>query len=275
LRASCRADSVEEPSRSVRAADSSSRARYTAAPRTSRSARRPEIGSKTGFEIVAADAALEQDFVEWLASASPDAINSYAAMLRKFFDDLQIEVDGIGFDCEIATLKPADAGNMGMLYKATSDAFADKNGLISYATAPYVAGVHYAGTNNAWVESLIYNLAARGANIVARPMLFSTLGVESRDKIQHTIDFALSDDATAKLHPSQLQMGIDPTRFLQTTEVCQNLLRPNRVGLVVAAIGQGDFSDAFIAQLTAFEAALNPGESAPHTTGQPLQVPGR
>jgi len=235
----------------------------------------PEVLLQAGFEIVAAAAELEQDFVEWLAAASNDDITGYAGMLRKFFDDLHLEVDGIGFDFEIGRLKPEHADNMGMLFAATSDAFADKNGVISYATAPYVAGVSYAGTENAWVESLICNLAARGKNIIARPMLFSTKGVSGEDTIESSIDFALSDDAKAKLHPSHLQMGIDPSRFLTTSDVCQKLLRTHRVGLVVAAIGQGDFSKDFLQNLTDFEAVLNPHECAPNTPGQPLQIPRR
>lgn len=249
----------------------------------------PKVHVIAGFELVRAtpdpakapskkDAAMRDrvtDFAAWLAKAAPDEIRTYAQSIREFFKSRGLDVDGVGYDFEFDQLSKAHRANLERLYVETSNAFADRNGLVSYANAPFKEdGAHSFG----FMQAQPYAIAAQGRNLLARPMCFDAVNSTSVADIEASIACALratGDKGGAGLHPSQVQFGIWADRVTGGAEsLCRKVLRPNRVGLMVYNLPPTDpGASAMLRNCKTWNAALNPGEAPAGQEAQPLQVP--
>ena len=162
----------------------------------------PKVQVIAGYELVRAtpdpkkpppknDATMRDrvtDFAAWLLKATPDDIKKYAQSIREFFKSRGLDVDGVGYDFEFDQLTKAHRANLERLYVETSNAFADRNGLVSYANAPFKEdGAHSFG----FMQAQPYAIAAQGRNLLARPMCFDAVTSTSVADIEASIACAL------------------------------------------------------------------------------------
>ena len=227
------------------------------------------------------DAALKElaaDFAAWLLKASADDIKKYAQSINAFFESRGIDVDGIGYDFEFDGLDQSHSSNLALLYQETSRAVAHHNGLVSYANAPFQQdGVN----SNAFMVPQPFAIARSELNLLARPMCFDGKTSSSVGDITASIACALRDpaDKTAKggagLSPSQVQFGIWADKVTGgAVALCTNVLRPNRVGLIVFNLPPaGADATKMLKACKDFNDALNPDEGAAGQGGKPFQVP--
>ena len=248
----------------------------------------PKVQVIAGYELVRAtpgkqappknDATMRDrvtDFAAWLLKATPDEIKKYAQSIREFFKSRGLDLDGVGYDFEFDQLRKAHRANLERLYVETSNAFADRNGLVSYANAPFKEdGVHSFG----FMQSQPYAIAAQGRNLLARPMCFDAVKSTSVPDIEASIACALRAAAVkggAGLHPSQVQFGIWADKVQGGADaLCRRILRPNRIGLMVYNLPPKDpGASTMLRNCKTWNATLNPNEGPAGQEAQPLQVP--
>jgi hypothetical protein len=230
-----------------------------------------------GYEIVEKDkdrTDLGDSFTGWLASGSPQQIEDYANSIEAFFADRGLGIDGIGFDFEINSLGSKQADNLALLYQKTSEAMAHRNGIVSYANAPFQEdGV----TTLAFMKVQPFALARRAPNILARPMCFGSKRSASFRDVESSIACALRRSKKGgELHPSQVQFALwaDRIGVSEMERWCRDLLRPNRIGLMLYNLPPArGAAQTFLQNCVKFDRALNPGEAPPGRDGQPLHVP--
>lgn len=220
---------------------------------------------------------LSLDFAAWLRAASAGDIRKYAQSIVEFFSSRDLDIDGVGFDFEFDGLNRDHATNLALLYRETSDAIAHRNGIVSYANAPFAEdGVN----SNAFMLPQPFAIAATGHNLLARPMCFDGSNSSSLGVITGAIACALRSPADrtkpggAGLHPSQVQFGIWTDKVGDAVKLCTDVLRPNRIGLLVYNLPPNAAdAEPLLKRCQAFNAALNPGEGPAGEPGKPLQVP--
>jgi hypothetical protein len=250
-----------------------------------------------GYELVKASKKLEnltaadkmrnahaQDFADWLLGASPSEIDDYARSINAFFETKGLDVDGVGFDFEFDELKETHKANLALLYQKTSEAIAHRNGIVSYANAPFLEdGV----SQNGFTKAQPFSIAASGLNLLARPMCFDSTDSSSVSVIESSIACALRrpknlndpNDKTpaggAGLHPSQVQFAIWADKVAGGLEkLCSDVLRPNRIGLLIYNLPpESEKARTLLTNCQKWNLALNPNEAPPGQAGQPLQVP--
>ncbi|MBZ4415374.1 hypothetical protein [Myxococcus sp. RHSTA-1-4] len=216
-----------------------------------------------------------RDFASWLEKASPSEIEAYAASIYAHFSSRGLDVDGIGFDFEFDELTEKHRDNLALLYRKTSEAVAHRNGLVSYANAPFKQD----GDNqHGFMKIQPFAVAATGLNLLARPMCFDGTASTPLSLIKESIACALrpaGDKGGAGLHPSQVQFGIWTDKVDGGTEkLCRDVLRPNRIGIMLYNLpAAGDAATRFLKECQKWNQALNPDEGPPGQPGKPLQVP--
>ena len=185
----------------------------------------PKVQVIAGYELVRAtpgkqaptknDATMRDrvtDFAAWLRKATPDEIKKYAQSIREFFKSRGLDVDGVGYDFEFDQLTKAHRANLERLYVETSNAFADRNGLVSYANAPFKEdGVHSFG----FMQAQPYAIAAQGRNLLARPMCFDAVNSTSVPDIEASVACALraaADKGGAACTRRRFSSASGPTR---------------------------------------------------------------
>jgi hypothetical protein len=176
---------------------------------------------------------------------------TFATNLVKFFDDKNLDIDGISFDLENGNIGAAERPAMEALYLELAAQLAVKGRYLAYAGPPSPP------INPSMMPEQPFDLA-RNPNIIVRPMSY----IVPREPV---IRFAL-DPAKAALHPGQIQIGVGSTAVVAEA---RDTFARYRVGLIhfaVASIGP-------IASYAALDQALNPGLPPPGTLGQPLQGP--
>ena len=218
-----------------------------------------------------------QDFADWLHNASASEIEDYAHSIYAFFATKGLDIDGIGFDFEFDELGDAQKDNLALLYQKTSDAMAHRNGIVSYANAPFLedgAGSH------GFMRVQPFSIAATELNLLARPMCFDAVNSTKVADIEASIACALRSPQDSKpggagLHPSQVQFGIWAAKVTGGLEkLCREVLRPNRIGLMIYNMPPDRTQAiAFLKNCALWNAALNPDEGPPGQPGLPLQVP--
>jgi hypothetical protein len=221
------------------------------------------------------------DFAAWLLKASPSEIDAYARLIYAFFDSKGLDIDGIGYDFEFDELKEVHRSKLGLLYQKTSDAIAHRNGIVTYANAPFVEdGKHDFG----FMRAQPFGLANAGLNLIARPMCYNGGGSVDVSVIKASIACALKHPINPRdandirpgtgLHPSQVQFGIMAANIDGGVQkLCSDLLRPNRIGLILYNLPPEKGSENFLKKCREWNEALNPGEGPPGQEGLPLQVP--
>jgi hypothetical protein len=226
----------------------------------------------------AALGAVATDFAKWLEKATPDDIKNYARSIAAFFFSRGLDIDGVGYDFEFDQLTARHRDNLALLYRETSSAIAHRNGIVSYANAPFQQdGV----SSNGFMQAQPYAIAASGLNLLARPMCFDGTSSTSLSGIEASIACALRSpgDTTkpggAGLHPSQVQFGIWADKVPGgVEELCRRLLRPNRIGLLVYNLPPVEpRASAMLRKCKTWNALLNPNEGPAGQEAQPLQVP--
>ncbi len=228
---------------------------------------------KPGEEPAASDTYCK-GFTDWLRAASPDVIREHARAIAAFVE--KYDAAGIGFDLEITSLGDAHRANLALLYREVSDQLAPRNGIVSYATAPFTEEGKVDGIPClSGIQAQPFSLARDIPNLIARPMCYDTLPFKF-ETIGRSVDYAVG---AAGLDPAQIQYGIyghAPGKGAGAAiDFCSNKLRPNRIGMVWYQVSQA--SSVATTTLTGdcknAEAALNAGEAPQGTEGQPLQVP--
>lgn len=222
-----------------------------------------------------------RDFANWLRAASPAEIEDYARSINHFFESRGLLVDGIGFDVEIDAIGPEHRDNLGLLYRKTSEAMAHRNGVVSYATAPFVKD----GVGMKHVQAQPFSTAATGLNLLARPMCYDASRSTSVADIVTSVACALRPyrdrydvdsrvlEGGGGLHPSQVQFALW-TDKVDVAKLCTTVLRPNRVGLMLYRMPVDQKgAEKFLTDCQTWNNKLNPGEASNGQPGQPLQVP--
>ncbi|HEU4556725.1 MAG TPA: hypothetical protein VFS20_02710 [Longimicrobium sp.] len=229
-----------------------------------------------------------QDFANWLKHATPAEIEEYAVSINHFFESQKLDVDGIGFDIEIDEVRREHRDNLALLYRKTSEAMAHRNGLVSYANAPFLED----GVGHSAMAAQPFSIAATAPNLLARPMCYDAVNSTPVPRIVQSIECALRpqrdlydiDSPTPEggggLHPSQVQFGIWANKIEQLkggmAGFCAQVLRPNRVGLMLYTMPTvRNYAKDFLVKCRAWNDALNPGEGPNGQPGLPLQVPRR
>jgi hypothetical protein len=178
---------------------------------------------------------------------------TFSTNLVKFFDDKNLDIDGISFDLENGNIGAAQRPAMEALYLELAAALAVKGRYLAYAGPPSPP------INPSMMPEQPFDLA-RNPNIIVRPMSY----IVPREPV---IRFAL-DPSKAALHPGQIQIGVGSTSAAIATEA-KDVFARYRVGLIHFAVaGTGPIKD-----YAALDQALNPGLPPPGTLGQPLQGP--
>ena len=226
-------------------------------------------------------------FVRWLDKAKEPVLDAHASAIVDFLDKRKLPFDGVGFDLEMSGLRRHDespAARRGQetcekltyLYAKLSELMAERNGIVTYATAPFTTDGE---GQSPWINAQPYRMAKAAPNLIARPMTDSEkYGVVDKDTIMRSIACALSptDKGGGGLHPSQLQIPITPSKMAMEELVTQHL-RPNRAGLVIYRLPRPADREAtkkMLRDCTQWhEQWLNKYEPLPGTSGQPLQVP--
>jgi hypothetical protein len=115
---------------------------------------------------------------KWLENASEDDITAHAQAIQEWFKDY--DIDGIGFDLECSALRDRHREKLGQLFRKTSDALAHRNGIVSYANAPFLLdGRRQLGFMNAQP----YAHARSGLNLLARPMCYDDVSAFKEDLV--------------------------------------------------------------------------------------------
>ena len=144
-----------------------------------------------GYEIVTKDKGTtpqSEAFTRWLAMASPSQIEAHANAIEAFFADRGLGIDGIGFDFEVNGLGARQADSLKLLFQKTSEAMAQRNGLVSYANAPFQEdGV----SSMPFMRAQPFSLASQAPNLVARPMCFDDKTAASRGDVEGSVACAL------------------------------------------------------------------------------------
>ena len=227
-----------------------------------------------------------REFAAWLLAMTDDQLGQHALEIDAFRD--RFDADGVGFDFELDDIGYEHRDNLQRLIRYTALAVQRSNGVVSYATAPFVedgkaTAIGPLGNNFRGLSIQPFALAKTAKNLIARPMCFAKKAFPMY-AAERSIDFALRPESAggAGLDPSQIQFAIwadalgDPDQYgpERTTELCSKVLRPQRMGMMVYRMRQHAAGAAAILQkCTDWERALNPGEIEPGHTGQPVQVP--
>lgn len=213
-------------------------------------------------------------FTTWLKGLTPDRVRAHAEAIAAFV--AKYDADGIGFDLEIDTLGPDQKDNLALLYREVSNALAPRNGIVSYATAPFTSeGMVDTSPTLQGARTQPFSLARDIPNLIARPMCYIQDPIAFAT-IERSVDYAMG---AAGLDPSQIQYGIYGLAPKQggpaaTAKFCTNKLRPNRIGMVWYQVSQRATTALHdLDACKSAEAKLNPGEAAPGTPGQPIQIP--
>lgn len=218
-----------------------------------------------------------QRFLNWLKGASSAQIAAHAQAIAQFFSSRNILIDGIGFDIELNGFGSAHGQQLGVLLAATANALSSRNGVVYYDNAPFQVGDGQGNIADT-MKPLRFSLAAGAPNVVARPMCYDGKGnITPKPGLEASIACALrpaTDRNGGGLHPSQTQFSLNWARVgnLGMLDLCSSVFRPNRVGVTLYTMPGSD-QPRFLQGCVAWEAALNPGQSAPGNSGQPLQVP--
>ncbi len=250
-----------------------------------------------GYEGVAEggkNSAQAEAFKEFLKKATIRDIEDHArAIHHKIFVDLKLDFDGIGFDIETVGVNTMDQ-QFEALYGTLAQLLAKDNRILTYASATFAKDGE-TSHEAAHMRSQRYSLAKLAPNIIARPMGYDGGHVynEQTKKGLHKegIDCALGD---VGLHPSQFQMGVKLVGFLLSggrqkvgisspwdaatvQKRCDDLYRPNRIGLISFAIGgpSEPSSAQMRTSIKSFDPKLNPRGPKAGTVGSPLQCPRR
>lgn len=215
-----------------------------------------------------------QDFANWLKAPEPGDIEAYAGAINHFFESRGLDVDGIGFDIEIDQVKGEHRDNLARLYRATSEAMAHRNGLVSYANAPFLVD----GDGTSAMRAQPFATAATGLNLLARPMCYDAVKSSLPSDIAKSIACALRPSAQNRgggLHPSQVQFAIWTKKLtIPVEKLCIDVLRPNRIGLMLYTLPvDRNAVKAFLTDCRTWNKALNPCEGPNGQEGQLLQVP--
>lgn len=240
-----------------------------------------QVQVMAGYEIVEKgkeSSELGKAFNRWLNGATDSDLDKHAQAIADFLS--KFDLDGINFDFEINALGFAKAfpnhkANLEKLYVKTAQKIAARNGMVSYDNAPDTVD---GGNSNSFMKVQPLSLATKERNLIARPMCFDAANATSFSTVEQSIACALGDPATrsggAGLHPSQIQYGIWTRKLgLSTAANAQqwmDLFRKNRIGVVLYNM---DDQPGMLKLAKSLDALLNPGEAAPGTSGQPLQVP--
>jgi hypothetical protein len=228
---------------------------------------RPSVQVVIGFAMggtTPTSKARAQSFVQWLESASDATLASYARAIVSFFGDLAF--DGVGFNLECDGLTPHRA-KLATLIRKTTEAMRARKGFVAYGTAPFGASGNE-GTPP--LNAQPYSIAEGVPNLVARAMTFS-----GTDQVSFSLlETRLASTVGTKIHPSRLQYSsrLSMNNKGAVKDFCRNVLRPNRVGLVVAMTASGTLKQ-FLEDCIEVEESLNPFEARRSSPGQPFQVP--
>jgi hypothetical protein len=225
-------------------------------------------------------AARFRHFAHWLEKASDFDIANHAEAIDSFCATWGL--DGIGFDFEFDELREVHREKLAVLYRRCAELLAQRNGIVSYANMPFLK--KDGGEGHEFMKVQPFSLARRARNLIARPMCFDDSKSTELSDVIKSIACALGEangDGGAGLHPSQVQFGIWADKIKGGMEaLCRDVLRPNRIGVILYQLPfPRDSADVFAAQKAFFEKcikwdlALNPDEAAPGQEGQPLQVP--
>ena len=229
---------------------------------------RPSVQVVIGFALggTSSEARLRaRSFIHWLENASDGTIASYAGVIVSFFGDLAF--DGVGFNLECDGLTTRHTAKLKTLIQKTTEAMRARKGFVAYGTAPFGASGNE-GTPP--LNAQPYSIAEGTPNLLARAMTFS-----GTDQVAFSLlTTRLASTVGTKIHPSHLQYSslLTKNRTEALKDFCQDVLRPNRVGLVLA-LGASGTLVGLLADCAAVNARLNPFEAPRSSPGQPLQVP--
>jgi hypothetical protein len=219
-------------------------------------------------------------FLGWLAKAAEKDIDTHAGSIIGFVDDNKLAVDGLAFDLEMNNLgkHTKHAPNLARLYRKTAELFAERNGVVSYATGPFTSQNYGAQLSHTAAQP--YSLVHGVPNLIARPMCFDEVQAFKHQRVVDSIDFALRPAAEKGegMHPAQIQMGIwqaEAEKEVSMKNYCTKLLAPHRVGLIVYRMepdpAKRSAGKAVLERCALFNEWLNGSTRSAH--GQPLQVP--
>jgi outer membrane protein OmpA-like peptidoglycan-associated protein len=232
-----------------------------------------------GLRILGA-AAAGPIFLKWLRNADPAAMDRFASNV---LDTLSTSgFDGLGLDFEFGGLVLKDTAKLTDLLHRAAVALGTKHKVLTIAAGVFGVG---ASPFEEFQKAQPPEMAQGVPNIIFRPMSYKSnvsrggapeADSVSQDRIKKCLDHLL---AKAKLHPNQVQMGInesgDPGGWVSgmsgklMTDIA-GILRTRRAGSVYWLLGA---LDPPTARLEAIEQALNPGEAPPGSMHQPLQAP--
>lgn len=236
-----------------------------------------------GYEIVGTkdkNTAEGEAFKAWIHKATPAEVRAHADAIYEFiWVKRQLDFDGLGFDLEIAGLRPP-VENMRVLVHRMAELLAPDNRIVTYATATFTVDGE-TSKEASHLRTQPFWLARDVPNVIARPMGYD--GGES----YHAESIACALEQV-KLHPAQYQMGVKLNQRpmpglsgnLSDAEVarrCKAIYVPNRIGLIGFALKQNDNFNVPAAAppigVQSFFPQLNPGITRTATSGQPLQGP--
>lgn len=212
------------------------------------------------------------EFLGWLRSAEEAELDAFGADVLKRLENVGFDGFGVDFEDE-KNMVPKDEAKVTALLRAVAQALQQKGKVLTIA-----AGVF--GKENSTQphqQAQPPDIAQGFPNIIFRPMSYRARSDASDQsfKVRFT---SCADAVLAKLHPSQVQMAVNesggqplaPMSKELMSDVCQNILRPRRVGCIYWMLGAFDPPKE---RLEAIESALNTGEAARGTPHQPLQAP--
>jgi hypothetical protein len=224
-------------------------------------------------------------FLMWLRDASPAQVTQHARDIVDFFTKKGIDIDGIGFDFELNGLGAAHGANLTTLfsstaaaldaYKATGTDLYNRGTIVYYDTGPFQPNDGQGSTANLVV--LNYAMANAAPNVIARPMCYNG-SVTPTPTISASIDCALRavSRGGGGITGEHLQLAIDVSRTSdpQVKTLCSTIFRPKGVGMTIYTMPRARAAQgALLTRAKDFEAALNPGASAPGTSALPVQNP--
>jgi hypothetical protein len=214
-------------------------------------------------------------------------IARHGERILEFFQEQDIDIDGLTFDFECNSLRMPHKDNMALLIQSTARAFAPHNKWVAYDNAPFLErdGGYTTYTSSMRIQP--YALCVNTPNLMARPMCYNGEPTSHKDlKSSIAVALAPASNKGGGIHPSQLQMAIrhwgaqSSLALAEILQRAQETLAPNRVGLVLYPFpfdasttrdNRISAMKAFLEKLLRIDAALNPG--LPRRPGQPLQVP--
>jgi len=260
-----------------------------------------------GYSLLKPESARTQAFNAWLVRLveNPSQRSREIRRVVQLIDDFLFSgqcfkgdvFDGIGFDLEAVpgqkkniSEKELDrrGGVLKEFYHELAYRLATRNKIVALAAYGLVDPTHWRGGRalNFGIAHQ-FQIALGAPNILIRPMGYDAPPRNDGENLatsklyrwhKEIVDWALKG---AKLHPSQFQLGIKQNWGGQNLGIvnnpeflrrrCEELLRPNRLGLSVFALGIKGKENW--RKFERYNDALNPGEAPPGTVGQPLQVP--